>query len=113
MPASRSASAKRAAHLTAALPLVVLPLMALLLAGCHAAAPRADRSPTPSGNERGADAAGPVAEVRGRRLSKGELADWWFDRYPEEYGRTLNALVDERLAIGEAREQGVRVPREA
>ncbi len=102
----------RAARLAAGMLLVAMPFAVLLLAGCHAVgAP--DRSPALSGNERGADASGPVAEVRGRRLSKGELADWWFDRYPEEYGRTLNALVDERLAIGEAREQGVRVPREA
>ncbi|MDJ0520448.1 MAG: peptidylprolyl isomerase [Planctomycetota bacterium] len=63
------------------------------------------------GNDRGADKPGPVAVVDGKRLSKAELADWWFDRYPEEYGRTLGALVDERLAIRAAHAQGIRVPR--
>jgi len=51
--------------------------------------------------------------LHGRPLSKAELADWWFERYPEEYGRTLGGLIDERLALGEARSQGVRVPRAA
>jgi hypothetical protein len=54
-----------------------------------------------------------VAVVGGQPISKATLSDWFFERYPEEYGRTLGALVDERLAIAEARREGVRVPRVA
>lgn len=95
-------------------------LTALLLSGCStspsaATSPVAGSAPAAEvfGNERGDDAAGPVAVLHGQALSKGELADWWFDRYPEEYGRTLGAFVDERLAIREARAAGIRVPRAA
>jgi len=84
--------------------------MLLALAAC---ASRVDRAGHVFGNERGADADGPVAVLGDQPLSKGELADWWFERYPEEYGRTLEALIDERLAIREARARGVRVPRGA
>ena len=81
----------------------------MALAACQGVA----RPPGLSGNERGEDVAAPVAVLAGAPVSKAELADFWFDRYPEEYGRTLDALVDERLAIREANAHGVRVPRAA
>lgn len=65
------------------------------------------------GNDRGESREAPVAVVGGRPISKGALADYWFDRYPEEYGRTLDALVDERLVDAYARRDGLRVPVEA
>jgi hypothetical protein len=81
------------------------------LAACQATPGTAARSV--SGNDRGPDRAGPVAVVAGRPVSKAALADYWFERYPEEYGRTLDALVDERLVAAYARRDGIRVPIEA
>lgn len=63
-----------------------------------------------SGSATGADKPGPVAVIGGRTVSKATLADYWFERYPQEYGRTLDALVDERLTIAEAYKHGIRVP---
>ncbi len=64
-----------------------------------------------SGNEGAADKPGPVAVIGGAPISKAALADFWFERYPQEYARTVAALLDERLAIEEAHRVGVRVPR--
>lgn len=84
--------------------LVVLPCLAVL-GGCRSAGGRAA-----FGNDRGTDRAGPVAVVGGRPLSKEMLADHWFDRYPEEYARTLNSLIDEQAVLADARRVGIRVP---
>lgn len=65
-----------------------------------------------SGNDRGKASDGPVAVLGGRPVSKADLADYWFERYPEEYGRTLDALLDERLVIDAAHRLGIRVPAE-
>ena len=43
---------------------------------------------------------------------KATLADYWFERYPEEYARTLGAFVDEYVVIAHARRDGLRVPRD-
>jgi hypothetical protein len=106
-------------------PLFVLPL-ALFLSGlctaCQSAAPgtlkvsshavsrSAVSGSAVSGSAAGADEPGPVAVIQGRPLSKAALADFWFERYRDEYGRTLDALVEERLTISEAYRHGIRVP---
>lgn len=56
---------------------------------------------------------GAVATVEGRALTQADLTAFWFERYPQEYARTLGALLDERIAIAEAHREGVRVPRAA
>ncbi len=89
---------------------VLLVVASVLVGGCRAM-PQA--GPQVFGNDGAKDKPAPVAVIAGRPLSTGELADWWFERYPEEYGRTLGTLIDERLAIRDARAQGVRVPRAA
>ena len=53
-----------------------------------------------------------VARVGGRPITTGELASFWFRRYPEEYARTLDALIEARLARAQARAHGLGVPRE-
>lgn len=57
------------------------------------------------------DARGAVAVVDGTSVTKADLVAFWFERYPQEYARTVGALLDERMAIAQARRQGVRVPR--
>ena len=92
--------------------LLSLVFLALALPACRSArvAPAAH---TAYGNDRGADAHAPVAVIRGKRLSKGQLADHWFDRYPEEYVRTLDSMIDEQVTIADAHRVGIRVPRAA
>ena len=51
-----------------------------------------------------------VAAVDGRAVTAADLAAYWFTRYPEEYGRTLDALIDERIVAREARQFGIAVP---
>ena len=51
----------------------------------------------------------PVATIGRVAISKQDLADYWFDRYPEEYGRTLNALIDERIVSDRARRWHITV----
>lgn len=63
-----------------------------------------------SGSESDRDLDAPVVAVGERRLSKAQLADYWFHRYPEEYARTLDELVDEWVVWGEATRLGLRVP---
>ena len=58
-----------------------------------------------------ADASSPAARVAGRPVTKAELAAFWFERYPQEYARTVGALLDERIAIADAHRDGIRVPR--
>lgn len=78
----------------------------LLLAGCRGA-PAAPRL-FGSGGEEAVDA--PVAAVGERRFTKAHLGDYWFHRYPEEYARTLDEMVEEWLVWSEARQGGVTVP---
>lgn len=85
-------------------------IVLLLLSLCTACRSRAPQTSPVFGSEAGADKDGPVAVIGGRTVSKATLADFWFGRYPEEYGRTLDALVDERLAIAAAYKSGIRVP---
>ncbi len=59
------------------------------------------------------DSRAAVAVVEGRSVSKAELAAFWFERYPQEYARTVGALLDERIAIRDAHGEGIRVPRAA
>lgn len=54
-----------------------------------------------------------VARVAGQAVTTAELAAYWFARYPEEYVRTLDALVDARLARAEAARAALGVPRDA
>ena len=58
-----------------------------------------------------ADARSPAATVGGRAITKADLAAFWFERYPQEYARTIGALLDERIAITAAHRDGIRVPR--
>ena len=51
-----------------------------------------------------------VASVAGRPVTAADLASYWFSRYPEEYRRTLDALIDERVVEREARRHGIAVP---
>ena len=63
------------------------------------------------GNDSAADAFAPVAQLHGKRISKGRLADFWFERYPEEYARTVQNLVDRELIYRRAKRLGLKVPR--
>ena len=96
------------------LPLLLLLLALALGAGCRSAplrvAPETPQGPAVSGNDRDRDGTAPVAVIRGQRLSKSMLADHWFDRYPEEYVRTLESLIDEQVVIADANRIGIRVP---
>jgi peptidyl-prolyl cis-trans isomerase C len=47
-----------------------------------------------------------------RRFTKAELADYWFHRYPQEYGRTLDEMLDEWVTWSDARRLGLSVPPE-
>ncbi len=58
-----------------------------------------------------ADANSPAARIEGRPVTKADLAAFWFERYPQEYARTVGALLDERIAIADAHRDGIRVPR--
>lgn len=51
-----------------------------------------------------------VARIADEGLSAAELATFWFSRYPEEYARTLDALLDARLARRVAAREGLGVP---
>ncbi len=107
-----------AACITAASLLVALASLAVLASAMLASerswfgepAQRSSPAPRVYGNERGKDVHAPVATVLGQPISKATLSDFWFDRYPEEYGRTLDTLVDERIVIADAHRSGVRVP---
>jgi hypothetical protein len=108
---TRARDAIRTRHVTAVC-VLALPVF-LSLGGCHGSrqSPRQEGAqPAAFGNDRGQDSAGPVAVVGGQRLTKAMLADHWFDRYPEEYARTLNSLIDEKVALADARRLGIRVP---
>ncbi|MGE0191668.1 MAG: peptidylprolyl isomerase [Planctomycetota bacterium] len=54
-----------------------------------------------------------VAIVGGQAVTTADLAAYWFARYPEEYARTLDDLVDARLARTAAAASGLGVPQEA
>ena len=43
---------------------------------------------------------GPVAQLGSQQVDKAALADFWFQRYPEEYARTLDALLDQLVHRG-------------
>ncbi len=98
-----------------ALVVASLTVTPLTMGGCG----RADTTP-PSreaqvspvyGSESGEDAFAPVATLDGRPISKGQLADFWFERYPEEYARTVQSFVDRKLIYREATRHGMKVPR--
>lgn len=55
----------------------------------------------------------PAAILYDRPVTKAELAGYWFDRYPQEYARVLDEMLDERAARMEAAKIGLRVPRAA
>jgi hypothetical protein len=76
----------------------------LLLASCRA-------HPLPaSGNDRDEERRAPVATVAGRPLFADDVARFWYDRYREEYLRTVDDLLDERMVEAEARRLGLAVP---
>ncbi len=52
-----------------------------------------------------------VATLDGRGLSKDRLIQYWFDRYPAEYGRTLTELIEAYVVADGARAAGLDVPR--
>ncbi|MDJ0974819.1 MAG: hypothetical protein QNJ98_10200 [Planctomycetota bacterium] len=52
----------------------------------------------------------PVAVLGNRAVTKAELVGYLFDRYPTEYARALDELIDERFARDEARRIGLVVP---
>ena len=59
-------------------------------------------------------AGAPAVAVVGRQaITTADLASYWFARYPEEYARTLDDLVDARLARAAAATHGLGVPKEA
>ncbi len=53
---------------------------------------------------------GIVAQVGESAVMPAELARWWFDRTPGEYRKSLDALVDERIARAAAARLGLHVP---
>lgn len=55
----------------------------------------------------------PAVVFYDRPITKAELAGYWFDRYPQEYARVLDEMLDERAARMVAAQIGLRVPREA
>lgn len=59
------------------------------------------------------DPRAPVAVLGTQAITKAELVGYLFDRYPQEYARALDELVDERFAREEARRIGLTVPRAA
>lgn len=87
------------------LPRLSLVVSILCLAGATLLV--AGRAPCPAH----ADGRAAVARIDGRPVSKPDLVAFWFERYPQEYARTLGALLDERIAIGDANRDGIRVPR--
>ncbi len=52
----------------------------------------------------------PIAVIEGLALTKAALHDYWLDRYPQEYGRTLDALIDEHIVRMRAQRDGITVP---
>lgn len=50
-----------------------------------------------------------VAAVADQPVTAADLSAYWFARYPEEYERTLDALIDERIVAREARTYGLVV----
>lgn len=52
----------------------------------------------------------PAAIFQNRPVTKAELAGYWFDRYPQEYARVLDELIDERAAKSAAQQIGLTVP---
>ena len=53
---------------------------------------------------------GVVAQVGETGIMPADLARWWFDRTPGEYRKSLDALVDERIARAAAARLGLHVP---
>lgn len=78
----------------------------LALGACLCLAVGADRSVAEDSPVRMAT----VAAVAGQPITAADLSAYWFARYPEEYERTLNALVDERLVRREAQQFHLSVP---
>ena len=71
-----------------------------------AAAPRSTHGEPATG-------AAKVAAIGQTPITAAELAGFWFDRYPEEYARTLRALIDARVSQEEAQRIGLFVPQQA
>jgi len=51
-----------------------------------------------------------VATLDGRGLSKERLLEYWFNRYPAEYGRTLTELIEAYVVAQVSRTSGISVP---
>ena len=102
-------------------PLAALAVLVLLvpLGACRQSRPidahstrsaRSGPSPRVYGNDQDENLQSPVASINGVGIAKSELSDFWFDRYRDEYRRTLDELIDDKVARTYAGRTGLRVP---
>lgn len=84
---------------------MILLLLAVAASLLHAAA-------STTADERAASSRDRVARMGGLDVTKAELADFWFTRYPEEYARTLDALLDDCVVRAVAGRLRIAVPRD-
>lgn len=78
-------------------------LVCLVLSLFHTAGPG-------TAEERPSSSRDTVLRMGGLSVTKADLSDFWFTRYPEEYARTLDALLDDRVVRSVARRLRIAVP---
>lgn len=61
-------------------------------------------------DERRSSSRDTVLRMGGVSVTKADLADFWFTRYPEEYTRTVDALLDDRVVRSVAGRLRIGVP---
>jgi len=88
-------------------PRALILTLALAATGCAAGAGRGRASG--SGGPSAAPPA-PVAAVGEERLTKGDLADFVWERFREQWWQAVDEMIDERLVTAEARRLSVAVP---